>query len=89
MANPVIVDCPADTWTKVATNVTTGQIHKKKYNAKYIQTYVLTGQAAPTNNDLAVPIFTGGCSSAAISAASAIDVYLKPLGIAGSVRVDT
>ena len=48
MANPVFVDCPANTWKKVATNVTLGSIHKISVEPKlYFQTYKNTGEAPP------------------------------------------
>ena len=85
MANPLIVACPADAWTKVATGVTTGVVHilSTKPN-RYLQTYRVTAGAAPADNDDAVPFTT----PLQISAAAAIDVYIQPVGEAGSVRVD-
>jgi len=50
MANPVLTACPADQWTPVAINVTTGLIHIfKKTNTRYYQTYRDTGGGAPSN----------------------------------------
>jgi len=50
MADPVLIACPADVWTKVATNVTTGLINIfKKTNTRYYQTYRDTGGGAPSN----------------------------------------
>lgn len=88
MADPVLIDCPADIWTKVATNVTIGQIHRKSTKPNgYLQTYRLTGGTAPTDVEEGVPVFGGG-SQAEISAAAAIDVYIQPMGSAGKVRTD-
>jgi len=88
MADPLIVACPAGAWTKIATNVTTGMVHKKlKGPNLYLQTYRDTGGAAPTTIAEGVPVFVGG-ESAEISASVAIDVYIYPVGAAGSVRVD-
>ena len=85
MVNPVIVPCPADAWTKVATNVTTGVVHIKNTKpGQYLQTYRVTAGAAPTDRADAVP-FDGLLQ---ISASEAIDVYVQPVGDAGSVRVD-
>lgn len=49
MADPVVVPCPADVWTKVATSVTTGRIIKKINNVEYFGTYRLTGGSAPSS----------------------------------------
>lgn len=88
MANPAIVACPQDAWTKIATNVTTGTIHRKlKSPNLYLQTYRDTGDAAPTTIADAVPILVGG-EQAEISASVSIDVYIYPVGAPGSVRVD-
>ena len=85
MADPVIVPCPAGAWTKVTTNVTAGIVHILKTDPdKYLQTYRDTGGAAPTDLSEAVPFDT----PLQISAAAGIDVYVQPIGAAGSVRVD-
>lgn len=89
MANPVFVDCPANTWTKVATGVVTGLVWKAKTAVKYLHTYRDTGEAAPTTRDEGMPIFTEEESNfEEISAAMAIDVYIYPIGDSGRVRVD-
>jgi hypothetical protein len=85
MANPVAVACPKDTWTKVATNVTNGQVHKLDYKARYLRQYKDNGQAAPTDLSLAIPFDT---DSTGISAAAGIDVYIYCQRAAGNVRVD-
>jgi len=85
MADPVLVPCPADQWTKVATAVTIGQIWKQRTDLEYWQTYRATGGAAPS--DLTDAQAWVG-QSAKISAPSAIDVYIYPKKKAGSVRVD-
>lgn len=85
MADPVVVPCPADAWTKVATDVLTGVVHiRSNTPSLYLQTYRGTGEAAPTAKDDAVP-FT---EPLIISASAGIDVYVQPLDAAGSVRVD-
>ncbi len=49
MSDPIFVDCPEGEWTKVATDVTSGQVHKvSKTPNVYSQTYRDTGGAAPT-----------------------------------------
>lgn len=88
MANPIIVACSADTWTKVATNVTTGQVHIKNTRpVVYLHTYRMTGDAAPAAGDSSEGVQFDGPSTP-ISAAAAIDVYIMPRDVAGSVRVD-
>lgn len=86
MADPAIVACTADTWVKVATNVTTGfvWIADSAPNV-YVQTYRDTGGAAPTNDNDAVRMPSPGMP---ISASAGIDVYIKARKVAGSVRVD-
>ena len=88
MANPVIVAVPAGVFTKVATNVTTGQIHRLLTSpALYLQTYRLTGEAAPTlKSEGALAFELSHVEN--ISASVAIDIYLWAIDNAGSVRVD-
>lgn len=89
MANPVFVDCPEDVWTKVATNVTTGIIHKKSERPEeYLQMFKLTGDPAPTLKTDGARIFQDLDISEKISATVGIDVYVYPSGAAGRVRID-
>lgn len=86
MANPAVTACAKDAWTKVATNVTAGQVHiLSKAPSQYAHTYRLTGGDAPTTIAEAVVMEE---TSIPISAAAAIDVYVYAYGAAGSVRVD-
>lgn len=86
MADPVIVACPADVWTKVATDVTTGQVHLKDTRpGMYLQTYRATGGATPTGVAEGVQIVE---PSIPIEATTGIDAYVMAVGAAGSVRVD-
>ena len=86
MSDPVIVACPANEWTKVATNKTSGVVHiKDDTPSAYYQTYRDTTGTAPTDLTEAIPIN----KSLQISAAAGIDVYVWPVGVAGSVRVDS
>jgi len=89
MADPAVVPCPADEWTKVATNVVQGLVTRLNSSPSvYKQTYRDTGGAAPTVLGIdAIPIFAEGIS-VPISATAGIDVYIYPVGAAGSVRVD-
>lgn len=86
MADPVLIDCPADTWTKVVTNETSGMIHIKDSSPNvYLQTYRDTGGGVPTLADEGV-IIEGNAIE--VSSSGAIDVYIYPKGAAGRVRVD-
>lgn len=87
MANPAITAIPANTWVKVATDVTTGQVWRREKTVTYAHTYRLTGQAAPTDLTDAVVAFDG-CDNMPISASAGIDVYIYAYDEAGSVRVD-
>lgn len=82
------ITCTANTWVKVATNVTSATIHKIGLGPNvYRQTYVATGAAAPANDNNAVLAF-GDCDSFIFSESAASDVYIKAVGVAGSVRTD-
>ena len=88
MADPVFVNIPAGEWTKIATNVVTGQVHKVLSIPVYMQTYRLTGGGAPTLLTDGVLAFANGAVTDQVSASAAIDVYLWCVGSAGRVRVD-
>lgn len=88
MANPAIVTCSGDAWTLVAENVTGGTIYNMTPDVEYMQTYRMTGEAAPAVDTDAVPAFIYKNDPLGISASVAIDVYLKAVGEAGAVRVD-
>lgn len=87
MADPVIVEmATAGQWYKVATNSTAGFIHKKEQVAGvWQQTYVDTGEAAPTDNTTAVLFET---LTLEIKNAVGIDVYIKCSIAEASVRAD-
>lgn len=77
MANPIKVDTPKNTWTKVATNVTSGIITIKQWQpSRYYQTYRVTGDPAPTGdqNEDTSTVTTG--QEISIAATEAVDVYL-------------
>lgn len=88
MPNPEVFPCPADTWVKVATGKTSGVIHRRS-NAPgvYRQTYRITTDPAPTDDADAV-LFFGDSNSEVFSNSVPIDVYVKAVGQAGSVRAD-
>lgn len=86
MANPVIVHCTADSWTKVATNVRTGNIFiTDRTPDAYYQTYKMTGEAPPSGIASGAVFDPSGMT---IDASTAIDVYIWPQGNNGEVRVD-
>lgn len=87
MANPVLTPIPQGVWTKVATNVKNGNLHKKNHTPLYKQTYRLTGDPAPTTPDEAVLMFSK-CLSEIIRSDVAIDVYVWCVGADGELRVD-
>lgn len=86
MANPVVVPCPANQWTKVITNLTAAAIRIMS-NApdKYLFTYIATTGAAPTDLSEAVPLD----KNTPLSFALAADVYVYAIGGVGKVRIDT
>ena len=92
MADPVLVSTPKDVWTKVATNVTSGQILKLYEQPQgYFYTHRLTGTSAPsatTDKDESVEIFRGNSNSEKIENSVGIDIYIMCTVAAGKVRVD-
>jgi hypothetical protein len=93
MANPAIISCTANDWTKVADNVLEGQLHKMSNNPnRYLQTYREAGGPTPASGDPSegVLILTPGQDSIAIVAAAGcpIDVWIYSDGAQGSLRVD-
>ena len=89
MAASAPITCTANTWVKVATNVTSATIHKLSVSPNiYKETHVATGAAAPANENNAILAFSG-CDSFIFSASAASDVYIKAVGVAGSVRTDS
>ena len=88
MADPTIVQCPADVWTLVTSNVTAGRIHKLDSRPNsYLQTYRMTGNPAPVNvEEGAVTMVIE--NSDTIESAAPIDVYIMARGRDGRVRVD-
>lgn len=87
MANPAFVDCPSNTWAKVAEKVITGFLHNKLRGPQYLQTYRTYDDPAPTDQSEGVQIFVNS-DTAIISATADIDVYIMSLGKDGKVRVD-
>ena len=86
--NPVVVEVPEGEWVLAAQAVTAGIIHRlSRAPTSYLQTFVKTGEAAPTDRSDAAQLFYSD-SFATISSDAAIDVYVQAAGKAGSVRVD-
>lgn len=84
---PVIVQCPPDQWTIVATG-TTGQIHRMLNGPMYLQTYRPTGQGAPAASPSEGVVIFESSDHAGISFSSIADIYIWCNGGAGIVRVD-
>jgi hypothetical protein len=75
-------------WVKVATNVVSGWIHKMEKRASYLQTYRLTGEVAPINEDEGVKMFLDFADKEQIKSSVPIDVYVWSRGHDGKLRVD-
>lgn len=89
MANPVFVDCPANTWTLVATAVFSGQLWRARTSVNYLHTYRETGDPAPTESSEGMKIFQDGEPDfEPISSSNSIDVYIYAIGSDGRVRID-
>ena len=85
MANPIIVNVPADTWTKIATSKTRGLVHILNPTDKnWYQTFVDTGDPAPTDE----PEVKLNFQTDKIKNSVLIDVYAFHKNTAGRVRVD-
>ena len=86
MASPAIVTLPSDTWIKVATAVTTGQVHKLTQRpTQVLHTYRATGEAAPSDLSEGIPMSK---KSIPIRSLDPIDIYLYAQGEEMKVRVD-
>lgn len=89
MSDPVLIPCAKDDWTKVATNVVNGRIHKKSnLPHTYLSVYRDTGNVAPTSRLEGVAIFVDNNTEESIFASAGVDVYIFPVKAAGNVRVD-
>lgn len=93
MAAPVFVAVAKEDPVKVATAVTTGQIHKTKPGspgARYFHTYVPTTDPAPTTfEEFRGGRIFNGTDTEEIVASEQIDIYLWLTGDEdGEVRVD-
>lgn len=86
MANPDPVTCTKDTWVLVAEDVTNCTIHKMIKTPKYLHTYVVANDPAPTDLSKAVE---WNDSSLICNFAEDSDVYIYAKDAAGKVRVDS
>jgi hypothetical protein len=85
MANPVLVECPKDEWTPVASSLTIGEIHVVDTQARYFYTYRVAGDPAPTDDGEEGVLFL---ESVKIPDIRAIDMYVYCKVQAGKVRTD-
>ncbi len=84
-ADPVLIDCAIDTWTKVATNINKAEVIPTT-KTRYFYTLRDTGGAAPANDDDALLLSSVGVN---ILVSPAVDIYVKTKTTAGTVRVAT
>lgn len=87
MANPFPTPILKGSWVKVATNVTSGFIHRLIAGPAYLQTYRLTGESPPLSTEEGIPLFISQ-GTVEISSRDPIDIYIWCEGKDGSVRVD-
>ena len=88
MPNPVTINLTANTWELVATDVTGGYAKKLSNNpAKYVETYRLTGQPAPTDRTEGAEMFVN-TNKDKIESPVGIDCYIMAIGADGKVRMD-
>lgn len=92
MPNPELIDLPADEWTKVATAVTIGNLHKKKpTQVVFISTHRKSGETAPDpikDKEEGVQIFVEHPTREGIKNSFAIDIYVMPVGVGSQLRAD-
>jgi len=86
MADPSLVTLTANTWVKVATNVTAGIIQNRLTDNQVYHTYRMTGNTAPIGT--AEGILWNTDLDLVIKSDYGIDVYLYSVGVAGKVRVN-
>ena len=86
MAHKEIIALTKDTWTKVATDVQSGQVViLNNAPGSYLHDFKATGEAAPTDDSMALSFDKSGIEE--IKSSFSIDVYIKARGAAGSVLV--
>lgn len=88
MPNPVVHAIPVDTWVAVAETVQQGFVWVLlDPSTRYVQTYRLAGDPAPMDMTDAAP-FPAGEPGLPVRALVDIDVYVRCINTAGSVRAD-
>lgn len=88
MADPQVISITAGQWVPVAIGVFSGVINRLNTKPNiYLQTYRLTGEAAPTLEDEGAVLFEE-FSAEPIESPDAIDVYVWAKGFDGKVRAD-
>jgi len=86
-SNPSAVTCTKDAWVKVADSVLSCTIHIMQTSpSKYLHTYRVEDDPAPTNDNDAVP-FDDHSIHAEFD--DYVDIYVKAVGAAGKVRLDS
>lgn len=86
MANPLFQNLPPDTWTKVVTNKTDGNLWIINEAVSYFVTYRETGDTAPLDTeDKEVALRTG--RQPILGSLGAIDVYVMPVVKQGRIAI--
>ena len=81
MADPAIVSCTKNAWTKIATSVTGGRYYVKNGNVKYVRTYNATGTGTPADSDVDKAIRVNSSDEGnEINSDSNVDVYVWVYG---------
>lgn len=85
MANPVIINVPANEWHKIATAVQNGLIRTlNPTDNEWYQTFKLTGQSAPTDEPEVKLLFQTDIINADVD----VDIYVYHKKTPGRVRID-
>lgn len=85
MANPVVVKCPKNVWTLVATNVQSGNIWITKSGVEYFHSHRVHGEDGPEGVSEKAPMGKPGLP---IRSAVGRDIYIYCANKDGVVRVD-
>lgn len=89
MAAPVLTTITADTWIRVAANVTSARIYAMTVGpCAYLHTYGLTGAGAPADLTTARPFTTADTVDYSAPSTAPIDVWVYCRGFAGQTRTD-
>lgn len=90
--NPVLVECPKDTWQKIATSVTVGTIkrtesEKSKYPTAYLYTYRITGDTTAISDNEAVVMFENN-DIFVLDYDLPVDIHVKAVNAIGELRLN-